>query len=190
MTAELAPIPQLILQRGNKVADHILFFLLGVMGLSLLAQIAIPLPWTPVPITGQTFGVAIMALLWGRRRATVNILSYLFLGALGLPIFALGKSGFSLGPTSGYLVGMVLASFWMGTMADKGFTRTWLCTYLIAASGSLITFICGVAWLSQFISKENLFTAGVLPFLPGDLLKTLLASFIASKAQQRLYKKL
>lgn len=159
------------------------------MGLSLLAQIAIPLPWTPVPITGQTFGVALTALIWGRKRATATILSYLALGTLGLPIFAMGKSGFSVGPTTGYLAGMVLATYWMGALSDLGWAKTLGRAYVTSFSGSLIIFFCGVVGLSLFIPSKELWSAGVLPFLPGDFLKSLLASFIAVQAQRPLEKK-
>ena len=181
---ELAPISQFIISRGNKAKENILAVAIGIVLLSLLAQVAIPLPWTPVPVTGQTFGVSLMALLWGRKRAFSVILGYLFLGGIGLPIFALGKSGLSFGPTIGYLIGMALAAVWMGTLSDRGWTKTWLRTYLVALSGSVIIFSCGVFCLSFFLPFKNLLITGVLPFLPGDLIKSLLASYIAFKSQK------
>ncbi len=102
----------------------------GVGLLSLLAQVAIVLPWTPVPITGQTFGVTLMSLLWGRKRGLAVIVSYVLLGALGLPVFALGKSGLSVGPTLGYLFGMIFAVYFMGTITDRGWCSSFLKTYL------------------------------------------------------------
>lgn len=189
MSQELALVPQYIIHRGNRTQENVLSILLGVVGLSLLAQIAIPLPWTPVPITGQTFGVALTALIWGRKRATATILSYLALGALGLPIFAMGKSGFSVGPTAGYLVGMVVATYWMGTLSDLGWVKTWGRSYITAFSGSLIIFFCGVVGLSLFVPTKELWSAGVAPFLPGDFLKTLLASFVAFQTQRSLERK-
>lgn len=184
MTQDLSFVPTYLDRRGSKIHENILSVLLGVLGLSLLAQIAIPLPWTPVPITGQTFGVSLMSLLWGRKRALSSVVIYLALGAVGLPIFALGKFGISLGPTTGYLIGMVLAAYWMGSLSDRGGTKTWWRTYLSAFSGSAIIFSCGVLGLSFFIPTESLLSAGVLPFLPGDLLKTLLASTIAFQTQK------
>src|SRR3989344_2031632 len=184
MNQELALVPQYIIQRGNKIQANVLSVVLGVLCLSMLAQIAIPLPWTPVPITGQTFGVTLIALMWGRKRALATILSYLALGALGLPIFAMGKAGFSFGPTTGYLIGMAVATYWMGFLSDQGWTKSWLRLYLTAVSGSIIIFSCGVAVLSLFIPTQNLLSAGVLPFLPGDFLKTLISSCIAFQAQR------
>lgn len=183
-----ALVPQLIFERGNKILDNIGSVAAGVVAISLLAQLTITLPWTPVPITGQTFGVAVVSLMWGRARAVMTTLSYLSLGALGLPVFAFAKSGFSVGPTMGYLLGMVVASYWMGSLADQGWTKTFWRSWLAAFSGSLIVFSCGVYVLSYFIPKENLFIAGVLPFLPGDIIKTLLASFLVFRSNNLLTK--
>ena len=123
MIQEQAFIPQILSHRGNKILENILAIFVGVLSLSLLAQIAIPIPWTPVPITGQTFGIALISLLWGRNRSFAVVFSYLFIGALGFPIFAFGKSGLVFGPTFGYLIGMLAASVWMGFLADRGWTR-------------------------------------------------------------------
>jgi biotin transport system substrate-specific component len=190
MYPELALIPRFIIQRGNKIQENILSIILGVLSLSILAQIAIPIPWTPVPITGQTFGVSLIALMWGRKRATACIFSYLLLGGIGLPIFAMGKSGLLIGPTTGYLIGMAVATYWMGALSDRGWTRSWWKSYCTAFSGSLIIFSFGVLGLSLFIPSKDLLSAGVLPFLPGDLLKTLLSSFIAFRALQSLENKI
>lgn len=181
---ELAIIPSYLTLRGNKIHENILCVVSGVLALSLLAQMTISLPWTPVPITGQTFGVALIALLWGKKRGTATVLSYLFLGGMGLPIFAMGKSGFSLGPTFGYLVGMLVAAYLMGSLADRGWTKKFFLSYLTVLLGSLVIFSFGVFGLSFFIPRENLLVAGVLPFLPGDLIKTLLASSFAFQAQK------
>jgi len=181
---ELAIVPHYLILRGNKTHENILCIVSGVLALSLLAQMSISLPWTPVPITGQTFGVALIALLWGRKRGTAAVLSYLFLGGMGLPIFAMGKSGFSLGPTFGYLVGMLVAAYLMGTLADRGWTKKFFLSYFAAFLGSLVIFSFGVLVLSFFIPRENLLMAGVLPFLPGDIIKTMLASSLAFQAQK------
>lgn len=184
LNQEQALVPKILLGRGNRVLDNALSIVFGVVLLSLLAQVAISIPGTPVPITGQTFGVALMALLWGRKRGFAVILSYLFVGAIGLPVFAAAKSGLIMGPTMGYLIGMVIASYWMGLLSDLGWTKTWGRSYLAALSGSVITFIFGVWVLSVFIPSESLFMAGILPFLPGDLVKTLLASYTAFRLQK------
>lgn len=186
MTQEQALVPQFLDRRGNRVLDNILSVFFGVLALSLLAQIAIPLSWTPVPVTGQTFGVALISLMWGKKRGLAVVLAYLFIGAAGLPVFALGKSGFSVGPTMGYLFGMVLASYLMGTLSDLGWTKTFLRSWLAAFLGSVVVFSCGLLVLSFFVPLKALLMAGLLPFLPGDVVKTLLASFVAFQAHRTL----
>lgn len=184
MTAHQALIPSYLAIRGNKLQDNIICILSGILGLSLLAQVAVPLPWTPVPITGQTFGVALTALLWGRSRGTGVVFGYLLLGAAGLPVFAAGRSGLVVGPTLGYLIGMCLAAFVMGGLADRGWTKKFWSTYLAAFFGSLVTFACGLFVLSFFVPSDKLVSAGLLPFVPGDIIKTFLASMIVYQSQK------
>jgi biotin transport system substrate-specific component len=186
MTQNNALVPFLLAESGNRISHNILSIAGGVLLISLLAQIAIPLPFSPVPITGQTFGVALTSLLWGRKRAVTVLISYFLLGALGLPVFALGKSGFSLGPTSGYLIGMLIASFWMGFLADSAWTKTFGRTWIAAFSGSVIIFSFGLLGLSFFLPQSEILSAGLLPFLPGDAIKTLLARSIAYNSTQKL----
>lgn len=164
----------------NAVAAQITAVLSAVCLLSLLAQVAIPLPWTPVPVTGQTLGVAFVSLLWGRRWGFLGVVSYMILGGLGAPVFANAASGLLWGPTFGYLVGMVLASRVMGLLADKNGRRSFARTLFITYTGSVITLSCGLAVLSFFVPAENLLFAGLLPFLPGDLIKNLLVAGILS----------
>lgn len=186
MIRDQALVPRLLADTTRPIVANLTAIMFGVVMVSLLAQIAIPLPGTPVPITGQTFGVALMALLWGRKRGFAVMLSYLALGGMGLPIFAGATAGLMLGPTIGYLVGMLIASYWMGFLADSGWTRTYPRTWLAAVSGSAIVFTCGLTVLSFFIPPEHLLTAGLYPFIPGDVIKTLLASWIAYQARKGL----
>lgn len=177
-------IPHLISIHGNQKIHSLAAIAGGVLLLSALAQIAIPLPWTPVPITGQTFGVALIAFLWGRRRGTSAVALYLAIGFLGAPIFAQGRSGFLLSPTSGYLFGMLAASYLMGTLSDLGWTHSFWKTWFAALAGSCLIFLFGVVGLSYFLPLETLFSAGVLPFLPGDFIKTLLVCFFVRQSHR------
>lgn len=178
-----ALVPLFIDRVKNRVIAEVAAIFLGVVLISALAQVAIPLPWTPVPITGQTFGVALVALLWGRARGVGVMATYLLLGGIGLPVFALGRDFVVFGPSSGYLAGMFMAAFLVGELADRGFTRTWGHAFLAATLGSAVIFTFGLLVLSFFVPREILFVSGLLPFLPGDILKNALASFIASRAQ-------
>lgn len=157
----------------------------GVVWLALLAQVRIPLPWTPVPITGQTFGVSFLALLLGAKFAASSFGLYLVAGAAGLPVFAGLASGLAVGPTAGYLVGMWLAAFVVGTLADRGWVKTFPRALLATYAGSLIVFSLGLVGLSFFLPQEALLAAGLWPFLPGDLIKNLTAAGLATYIANR-----
>ncbi len=153
----------------------------GVLILSILAQLRIVLPWTPVPITGQTFGVALIALLYGSRLSLAIFSSYLGLGFIGMPIFAGGVSGMILGPTFGYLVGMLIASWCVGKLSDRGWGRRFFTALAACYVGSALIFLCGIIGLSFFMPFKSLFVAGVLPFMFGDFIKNCLAAWSVSR---------
>lgn len=170
----------LLRSKGETLIANFLLVAGGALLLSLLAQISIPLPFTPVPITGQTFGVAFLSLLLGRNRAISVLLLYISAGAAGAPVFSAGKAGLLWGPTLGYLLAMAPASAWVGFLADRGWAKSFFSAWLAAASGSVIIFSGGLAGLSFFLPSGGLLAAGLWPFLPGDLLKNCLAALGAS----------
>lgn len=172
-------IPRLLQKSSARWAVEALALFGGVLLVSALAQVVIRLPWTPVPITGQTFGVTLMALLWGRKRASAVIVSYLGLGFVGLPVLAGGAAGLAFGPTLGYLCGMILSAMVIGELADRGYTKTWVQTMGVCMLGSACVLICGAFVLSFFVPASAVLTAGILPFLPGDFIKNSLAAAIA-----------
>ena len=161
--------------------SFITILLKGILILSIAAQIKINLPWTPVPITGQTFAVALLSLHYGKKYAPSIVGGYLLVGFLGLPVFANFSSGLSFGPTFGYLVGMLLSSFILGAAKELNFTSTFMKTLFSCYIASFVTFTCGLFVLSFFVPKEALLMAGLIPFLIGDFLKNLL---VASLIQQ------
>ena len=185
MVQQQAFLPRLLSEKQSHWAYNIASVALGVTIIALLAQVSIPLPFTPVPITGQTFGVAMIALLWGWKRAVATTVSYLVVGALGMPVFAMGKAGLAIGPTAGYLFGMVIASAWMGFLADRGWTKTFFKSWLAATSGSVIVFACGLSILSFFIPEGTLLAAGLFPFIPGDVMKTFIVANLVNQADRR-----
>lgn len=174
-------VPTKINHTDHQAVVSGLSVILGVVMLSLLAQVKIALPWTPVPVTGQTFGVAVLALMWGSRLSLITFITYLGLGFLGAPIFAAGLSGFSIGPTFGYLIGMLISSWGVGSLSDRGWGGRFKTALAACYIGSFITFTCGVGVLSFFIPADKLIIAGVLPFLPGDLIKNILAATLIRK---------
>ncbi|MBC7386890.1 MAG: biotin transporter BioY [Cryobacterium sp.] len=154
--------------------------LAGSLYLAVLSQVRIPLLFTPVPITGQTFGVATLALLLGSRRSLASFGLYLIEGAAGLPVFASLQSGILLGSTSGYLVGMAASSWVIGKFRDLGLTRTFRGAFVACVSGSACVFTFGLIGLSFFVPLKSLLVMGLLPFLAGDLVKNTLAATAAA----------
>lgn len=152
---------------------------LGVALLSVLAQISIPVPYTPVPITGQTFGVALLSLLLGRKWGFTTVATYVVLGSIGFPIFSGAQAGIKI-LGAGYLVGMCVAALVIGTLSDKGWVKTFPTAFLACLAGSLFVFTCGIIILSNFVPANSLIAQGVLPFIPGDLIKSALAAAIAT----------
>jgi biotin transport system substrate-specific component len=152
--------------------------LAGSVAVGVAAQFEVKLPFTPVPITGQTFAVLLVGALLGARRGALALLTYLGEGALGLPVFAGGAAGAAhlLGPTGGYLLGFVPAAFVTGALAERGWDRRVGTTWAAMVLGSAMIFACGVPWLAQFVGWERALPAGLVPFLPGDVAKQVLAA--------------
>ena len=168
---------------------------LGVAGLTgLAAQVRIPLPWSPVPITAQTFVVLLSGVMLGRWWGGASLALYAGLGALGVPWFSgwLGGPGRLFGPTGGYLLGFVIASLFLGHMTDRYIrarsffsmlTLMLLANFLIIHSLGLI----GLGlWLSlvkgSALTLTGLLWMGTIPFIPGDITKAVVAAAIARGA--------
>jgi biotin transport system substrate-specific component len=146
---------------------------------ALCAQIAIPLPFTPVPITGQTFAVLLTGVALGRKRALIALLLYLAEGACGLPFFAGGSSGPMkfVGPTAGYLFAFPIAAYVTGFLAEKGWDKTPFKAAFAMFLGSFIILTLGTCVLSFFVGGLGSgFAQGFAPFIPGDIVKTTLAA--------------
>ncbi|MDZ4678567.1 MAG: biotin transporter BioY [Oligoflexia bacterium] len=184
MTNDKAFIPQLFKEKGASRIHDALIVGSGAVLISLLAQVKIMLPYTPVPITGQTLGVGLVALLLGSKRGTASVLIYLLMGTFGLPVFAGGRAGMIWGSTTGYLLGMVGAAYLEGWLADRGWSSRFSTTWLSGILGSVVIFASGLAMLSFFVPTESLLAAGLFPFIAGDLIKTFLAAGIVTGTQK------
>jgi biotin transport system substrate-specific component len=154
-----------------------------VVGFSLLtalaAQLVVPLPWTPVPLTGQTFAVLLTGALLGSRMGALAMIAYLAEGALGLPFFRGGAGGAAhlAGQTAGYLFAFPVAAYVTGYLAERGWDRRFLTAAAAMALGSAVILACGWAGLTLFYrTGSEAFAAGVLPFLVGDVVKIALAA--------------
>ncbi|MDZ4722925.1 MAG: biotin transporter BioY [candidate division Zixibacteria bacterium] len=155
-----------------------------LLGFNLLlvaaAYISIPLVFSPVPITGQTFGVMLIAMALGRIRGTAVVTAYLLEGIAGAPVFAGGGAGIHhlFGPTGGYLLGFVPAAFLTGYLADQGWYKGYILSAIAMFIGHAVVFLFGLTQLFFFVPVSGLFAAGLIPFLPGTAIKIGLASFI------------
>lgn len=159
-----------------------LLFVVQALGLSLLiaASAHVRVPFWPVPMTLQTLAVLLIAATAGMSLGLATMAAYLIEGALGLPVFASGVGAAVLiGPTAGYLAGMVAAMAIVGT-ARGGLQTT---IRMLVATG--VIYLAGAGWLAQFIGTDRAIAAGVMPFLVGDFVKMALAWTVARIAVRR-----
>ncbi|MCC3650705.1 MULTISPECIES: biotin transporter BioY [Streptomyces] len=163
----------------SRVRDAVL--VLGAAGLTALAaQISVPVPGSPVPVTLQTFAVLVTAAALGATRGALGQLLYLAIGAAGLPVFSGATGGLStvLGATGGYLLGFVVAGYLVGALAQRGADRRVAGTLLAYLAGSAAIYAVGVPVLAA-VTHQSLGWAvlhGLVPFLVGDVLKAVAAS--------------
>ncbi len=158
--------------------------------IAILAQIAVPLPFSPVPFTGQVIGVLLAGLLLGRRAAVLSVTAYLLLGAAGAPVFSLARGGLYMltGPTGGYLWGFVPAVFITASIINKTGLSSLYRTAFAMACALAVTYTCGAVQLSLVMGYNTgqVLLVGVIPFLPLDLLKAALAAFLGKQIQKTL----
>jgi biotin transport system substrate-specific component len=153
---------------------------LGSIFLAVMSQIAVP--FFPVAMTLQTLAVMLIGVTFGFRLATATVVLYILEGAAGLPVF----TGFAnlaeliVKPyTSGYIAGFLVAAAFMGFMADRGVTKTWIGMIATLFVGEVIIFALGIAVLGYLIGFDAALQSGLYPFLLGDALKLALAALLA-----------
>jgi biotin transport system substrate-specific component len=164
----------------STVASQISMILTGTVFLAVMAQIAFPIPGSPVPFTGQTLGVLLLGTAYGAGLGFSTIAFYLLMGMAGAPIFSSGTSGIEriVGPTGGYLVGMLISSLVLGALAGRKWDqriKTVIPTMII---GNLVIFAIGLLWLNQYTGQSWLWTfeKGFTPFVFGEIIKIAIAS--------------
>ncbi len=170
------PLP--LSKRACEVLGVAVFISLTFLG----AYLRIYLPFTPVPITLQTLFVLLSGAVLGRRLGAISQAGYIILGSLGLPIFAGATGGilYLLGPTGGYLIGFMAASYIVGGMISMKKELTFRWTVLAMLTGLAVVYLSGASWLS-FVTKSSFsqtFVLGVLPFIPGAVVKLLAGAII------------
>jgi len=156
-----------------------LFVVGGIGFISLLAQISLPVPGSPVPVTGQTLAVLLIGTTYGARLGFITFATYLLAGIAGAPIFAPSATSANhgvdrlVGATGGYLVGMLVASLLLGYLADRKADQKFRTSFPALLLGDLVIFTFGLAWLhtSLDMTWAATFKAGLTPFILGEALK-------------------
>lgn len=148
----------------------------GAVLTGLAAQVSLPVPGSPVPVSGQTFAALLVGTALGARRGFLSLGLYAVAGVAGVPWFAQGTSGYGM-PSFGYILGMLLAATVVGALARRGADRTVLRTAGSMVLGSAIIYAVGVPYLAAAtgMSLGEAVAAGLVPFLIGDALKAALA---------------
>lgn len=171
--------------RPDKRPYALAFDFLTVLGgsflIALLAQISIPLGFTPVPLTLQTLGVLLIGGVLGRKKGIWAVLTYLFQGAVGLPFFAGGASGIAclMGPTAGYFFGFIVAATLVGLLLERGPKEKFSYTIATMSVGAFCILFFGALWLSFFVGGMQMAIAlGVIPFLLGECAKVVMAALL------------
>jgi len=157
---------------------------------TLGAWCSVMLPFTPVPVTFQTMFVLLSGLLLGSRFGPLSQFVYLLLGLSGTPVFSqmTGGPGVLLGPTGGFLLSFVPASWLCGVIAERGREKGLLRFCAAASAGLIVIYVSGALWLALYLSSGawSVLCAGVLPFLPADLMKAFLSASVAVRVRRTL----
>jgi biotin transport system substrate-specific component len=163
-------------------AGNVALVTAGVLFMALLAQVSVPVPGSPVPITGQTLGVVLTAAALGAARGTLVQVFYILAGAVGLPFYSEASSGVEvvLGATGGYLVGFIPAAYLIGLAARRGRDRNFLTALPLFVAGQAVIFAVGVPWLAVTtgMTASQALDAGFYPFILGGIVKAVIAAAV------------
>lgn len=150
----------------------------------VLGPLSIPLPFSPVPISLTNFAIFLAIFVLGMKNGTISFIIYLLLGAVGVPVFSSFRGGLQVlaGPTGGYLIGFIFLALIMGFALDH-FDRKLVPTIIGMIIGMVVCYAFGTVWLAKLLSlsfKEGLMM-GVIPYLPGDAAKIIIAAIVGPK---------
>ena len=173
-------IPIRVGERLNSRVRDVALVIAGALFIYLTSRVSIPIPGSPVPMTGQTFGVLLVGGSLGLRRGFGAVTLYVLLGVIGLPFFADGKGGIAIiqGATGGYLIGFILAGAVVGRLAELGWDRKFLGALGAMLVGELVIYAIGLPWLNIVgnLTWQQTIDLGLTPFLIGDAIKAILAA--------------
>lgn len=163
----------------KEVAFSILQVIVASLFLAFCSQISIPLFFSPVPITGQTFAIMLIGASLGSRKGLLAVLTYLVEGTLGLPFFAGGSFGLMslIGLRGGYLLGFLLQVFLVGWFVEQQTSFKLKKIFPVLLLSSLLTLALGALWLAIFVPFEMALIMGFTPFLIGEALKSILIAY-------------
>ena len=184
-------VAELFRPRNERLANYFdpALVLGGSILIALCAQVAVWLPFSPVPVTGQTFAVLVVGVLLGARRGSLAVLMYIAEGAMGLPVFASGRVGPAIlvGPTGGYLVGFVVAAYITGLLAESGWDRRIGTAVLAMMFGNVAIYVFGLLWLGVLFGfSEDILVMGFYPFVIGEVVKIMLGATVLPLAWKML----
>ena len=179
MQTQAATLRVAVLPRTGLATD-VLLVCAGTAFVALAAQFSINLGFTPVPITGQTFAVLLVAAAYGTVLGTASLLLYLLIGIAGAPVYAEHRHGWEVfsGASGGYIVGFVVAAALTGYLAERGWDRRFSTAVSVMLTGNVVIYVFGLLWLHHHLNV-NWPTAlewGLYPFVPGDIFKLYLAA--------------
>jgi biotin transport system substrate-specific component len=181
MNPQAATLRLALFPRSGLLVDTVLV-LAGAGLVALAAQIEIPLSFTPVPISGQTFAVLLVGASLGPLLGAASLLLYFCVGLIGAPVYSGGDSGWEIvkGATGGYLVGFIVAAFLTGWLARRRWDRRFNSAVAAMLSGSVVIYLFGLPWLAHVanLDLKGTLEAGLYPFVVGDLIKLYLAGML------------
>lgn len=174
MSANQLTLRSVVAPRSSALT-HALFIIGGTAFIAAMAQVSLPVPGSPVPVTGQTLVVLLVGTTYGARLGVATFSTYMLAGIAGAPIFAGGTYGIDrvLGATGGYLFGMLLASAVLGYLAERRADQKFSTSFPALLLGNLIIFSFGLTWLhfSLDLTWVKTFSMGLTPFILGEALK-------------------
>jgi len=199
-TSDTQVVHPLSAERSYPVARQAAIVVAASLFVALCARVTVPLPFTPVPLTLQNFGVLLVGLLLGSRRGFTALALYLAEGALGLTVFSptgLGGLAQLLGPTGGYLIAYPAVAFVTGWIFERGIfgrglsgrdSRTFQRAFGAAVAGELLLFASGISWLMimAHVTFAQAAHFGLYPFVFAEVIKVMSASAIATRLRQRI----
>lgn len=173
----------------NKTAIVFIGIITGITLTALSAFVRIPLPFTPIPLTLQTMVVLLLGAALGKKYGAITQASYVLIGILGAPIFTGASFGLMhlAGPTGGYLIGFIAATYLVGKLIPKANPVSYIQILGAMLVGSIVILLLGTIQLSilMHLSWNQAFIAGFLPFIPGDVVKSIIAAGIYYRIQPR-----